>query len=98
MLAYPSPRVRYLYERSAISLDGNCAIRTEISSTTVHRREALRSDSTSNSLYSSVLKYFIRLREARLQAVLSRNIYSEQGLLPLIGPSSGQVCHSLIVS
>src|SRR5699024_9390636 len=98
MLANPSPSVRYLYERSAISLDGNCAISTDISSTVVQIREALRSESTSNSLHSSVLKYFIRLSEARLQAVLSRNIYSEHGLLPFIGPSSGQVCHSLIVS
>src|SRR5262252_6059811 len=35
--------------------------------------------------------------EARLHAVSSRNIYSEHGLLALIRPSSGQVCHSLIV-
>ncbi len=39
----------------------------------------------------------IRLRVARLQAVLSRNMYSVQGLLALIRPDSGQVCHSLIV-
>src|ERR1700709_2698578 len=35
--------------------------------------------------------------EARLQAVLSRNIYSEHGFEALIRPPSGQVCHSLIV-
>src|SRR5512133_1303167 len=40
----------------------------------------------------------IRLSEARLQAVSSRNIYSEQGFEARIGPSLGQVCHSLIVS
>ena len=34
---------------------------------------------------------------ARLQAVSSRNMYSEQGLEPLILPPSGQVCHSLMV-
>src|SRR5882757_2788174 len=34
---------------------------------------------------------------ARLHAVSSRNMYSEQGLLALIRPSSGHVCHSLIV-
>src|SRR2546423_4740268 len=39
----------------------------------------------------------IRLNDARLQAVSSRNIYSEQGLEPLIGPSFGQVCHWLTV-
>ena len=35
--------------------------------------------------------------EARLQAVSSRNMYSEQGLLALMRPSAGQVCHSLMV-
>src|SRR5215467_7910999 len=38
-----------------------------------------------------------RLIDARLQAVSSRNMYSEHGLLALIRPDSGQVCHSLIV-
>ena len=35
--------------------------------------------------------------DARLHAVLSKNIYSEQGLDALIRPPSGQVCHSLMV-
>src|ERR1700754_5307721 len=39
----------------------------------------------------------IRFMEARLQAVSSRNMYSEHGLLALMRPDSGQVCHSLIV-
>src|SRR5689334_18094358 len=34
---------------------------------------------------------------ARLQAVSSRNMYSLQGLLALMRPSAGQVCHSLMV-
>src|SRR5271163_3395808 len=34
---------------------------------------------------------------ARLHAVSSRNMYSEQGLLALMRPSAGQVCHSLMV-
>ena len=38
-----------------------------------------------------------RLIEARLQAVLSKNMYSLHGLEALISPPSGQVCHSLIV-
>src|SRR5258708_38663455 len=38
-----------------------------------------------------------RLREARLQAVSSRNMYSEHGLLARIGPEAGQVCQSLTV-
>ena len=50
----------------------------------------------SNSFVSSLYN-FLRFTEARLQAVLSKNIYSLQGLLPLILPPSGQVCHSLIV-
>ena len=39
----------------------------------------------------------MRFKDARLHAVSSRNMYSEQGLLALIRPSSGQVCHSLMV-
>src|SRR5258706_8304468 len=45
----------------------------------------------------SGLRKVIRFREARLQAVSSRNIYSEQGLDALMRPLAGQVCHSLIV-
>src|SRR5262245_237986 len=40
---------------------------------------------------------FSRLMLARLQAVLSRNMYSLHGLLALIRPLLGQVCHLLIV-
>src|SRR5688572_11160587 len=45
----------------------------------------------------SALWNLIRLIEARLQAVSSRNMYSLHGLLALIRPSFGQVCHSLMV-
>src|SRR5207248_111747 len=38
-----------------------------------------------------------RLMEARLQAVSSRNMYSEHGLEARIGPDAGQVCQSLMV-
>src|SRR5919197_1484111 len=38
-----------------------------------------------------------RFIEARLQAVSSRNMYSEHGFEPLIGPDAGQVCQSLTV-
>src|SRR5262249_40143975 len=37
------------------------------------------------------------LSEARLQAVSSRNMYSEHGLDARIGPPAGQVCQSLTV-
>src|SRR5437660_8445347 len=50
----------------------------------------------SNSPVSSFRKC-ARLIEARLHAVSSRNMYSLHGLLALMRPSSGQVCHSLIV-
>src|SRR5437773_356577 len=39
----------------------------------------------------------MRFKDARLQAVSSKNMYSEHGLLALIFPSCGQVCHSLMV-
>src|SRR6195256_1838543 len=38
-----------------------------------------------------------RLIEARLQAVSSRNMYSEHGLLARIGPEAAQVCQSFTV-
>ena len=52
--------------------------------------------STSNSSVSG-LRNFIRLRLARLQALLSTCRYSEHGLLALIRPDAGQVCQSFIV-
>src|SRR6188508_3660929 len=38
-----------------------------------------------------------RFIDARLQAVSSRNMYSEHGLEPTICPDAGQVCQSLTV-
>jgi hypothetical protein len=38
-----------------------------------------------------------RFIEARLQAVSSRNMYSEHGLEARIGPDAGQVCQSFMV-
>src|SRR5215470_17273743 len=43
------------------------------------------------------LRYFIKFREARLQAVSSRNMYSEQGLLALMRAVFLQVCQRLTV-
>src|SRR3989344_5148527 len=40
---------------------------------------------------------FVRLREARLHAESSKNMYSEQGLLALILPEFGQVFHLFII-
>ncbi|MNT87570.1 hypothetical protein D3C72_2279990 [compost metagenome] len=39
----------------------------------------------------------IRFSEARLQAVSSRNMYSEHGFDARIGPAAGLVCQSFIV-
>ena len=46
----------------------------------------------------SALRNFIRFSEARLQDELSRDMYSEHGLVAVIRPVSGLVCQSLIVS
>src|SRR5947208_9580273 len=53
--------------------------------------------SAPTSIEPSVLRNRIKFRDARLQAVSSRNIYSEHGLEALMRPDTGQVCQSLIV-
>src|SRR3954462_11876805 len=58
-------------------------------------RQAALNRSTLN--VPSVALNFIRLMLARLQAVLSRNMYSLHGLLALMRPLLGHVCHLLIV-
>src|SRR3989344_266631 len=55
----------------------------------------LLKSSTSN--FPSWVIYFIRLSDARLQALLSICIYSEHGFEALIRPVLGQVCQSFIV-
>src|SRR5437867_362848 len=45
----------------------------------------------------SGLRKVMRFSDARLQAVSSRNMYSEHGFEALIRPLAEQVCHSLIV-
>ena len=52
---------------------------------------------STSKLLSASLKNFLKLIEAKLHAVLSKNMYSEHGLDSLILPPLGQVCHSLIV-
>ena len=58
-------------------------------------RQAAWNRSASNR--PSASQNFIRLMLARLQAVSSRNMYSEHGLLALMRPEFGQVCQWLIV-
>src|SRR6185437_14614809 len=89
------PRVRYSNERSAMALEGNCAIITDTSRTMVQRRVACSKAATSK--LPSACRNGSRLIEARLHAVSSRNMYSEHGLLATIGPAAGLVCHSLMV-
>jgi len=50
------------------------------------------------SKVSSSRRNFSRLSEARLHEELSRDMYSEHGLLAVIRPVSGLVCQALIVS
>src|SRR5690242_14109864 len=47
---------------------------------------------------SSSRRNFSRLSEARLQELLSSDMYSEHGLLAVMRPVSGLVCHALMVS
>jgi ribonucleoside-diphosphate reductase alpha chain len=67
----------------------------EIARINVHILTACLNKIVSRHLSSSIK--VIRFNEARLQAVLSRNMYSEHGLEARISPLSGQVCQSLIV-
>ncbi len=60
-------------------------------------RAARHAAKPATSKRPSSLRNAIRLSEARLQAVSSRNMYSEHGLEALIRPEFGQVCHSLMV-
>ena len=59
-------------------------------------RQAARNRSTSK--VPSSRRNFMRFRDARLQLVSSRNMYSLHGLDALMGPVFGQVWHRWIVS
>src|SRR5579872_3096915 len=56
---------------------------------------AWRKDSTSNDPFE--FRYFIRLSDARLHAVSSRNIYSEQGFEALMRAVFLEVCQRFTV-
>src|SRR6476619_2852370 len=62
----------------------------------VHRRQQCSNETVSKVL-SSGRRKFMRFSDARLQAVSSRNMYSEHGFEARIGPDFGQVCQSLMV-
>src|SRR5580698_2445817 len=80
---------------SAIFSVGKSANEIEMSIAVMISSDILRKRSTSN--VSSGRRNFSRLMLARLQEELSRLRYSEQGLLAVMRPDSGQVCQSLIV-
>ena len=75
---------------------GNCAIRTLISKTIVQILDPCLNLTISSSPVLGSRKR-IKFKEAKLHAVSSKNMYSLHGLDARIGPSAGQVCHSLIV-
>src|SRR4051794_4357240 len=62
----------------------------------MNTRQAARNDDASK--LPSSRRNFIRLIDARLHALSSMNMYSEHGLLLLIGAVFGQVCQRWIVS
>src|SRR5512144_1577832 len=63
----------------------------------VHRRQACSKSPLSKRVAPVPPRNGIRLSEARLHAVSSRNMYSEQGFDARIGPDLGHVCQSLMV-
>ena len=77
--------------------DGNCAIsHRDLEHDGPEPAGVLEARPTSKRL-SRRRGTCIRLSDARLQAVSSRNMYSEHGLEARIGPDAGQVCQSLMV-
>ncbi len=76
--------------KSAKQMEMSMAVMT--SSTTLAKRSA----SKDWLPLPSSFRNFIRLSEARLQDVLSRCMYSLQGLDAVMRPDSGQVCQLLI--
>src|SRR5205085_2223102 len=68
---------------------------TRISCAMKKTETACRYPSTSKAPWS--FKNFVRFKEERLHAELSRNMYSEQGFDALIRDVFGHVCHRLIV-
>src|SRR3546814_2781040 len=91
--------VRYSSERFAISAPGYWAMSIDTSSTAVQQAMACRKPFRSKSIAppQNSLRKASRFNDARLQAVSSRNIYSEQGFEALMRPSPTQVCQSLMV-
>src|SRR5919199_6922828 len=81
---------------SPIGSVGKSAKQIEMSIAVMTSSTALTKFFASN--VPSSLRNFMRFSDARLHELLSRLMYSEQGLDALIRPVSGLVCQSLIVS
>src|ERR671933_2821195 len=90
------PSCRYARVVSPIGSVGKSAKQIEMSIAVMTSSTALTKFLASN--VPSSLRNFIRFNDARLHELLSRLMYSEQGLDALIRPVSGLVCQSLIVS
>src|SRR5215472_18334391 len=90
------PSWRYALVVAVIFSVGKSAKQIEMSIAVMISSVIHLNRSTSN--VSSSRRNFKRLILARLHDELSRWRYSEQGLLAVIRPDSGQVCQSLMVS
>src|ERR671928_1385287 len=90
------PSCRYARVVSPIGSVGKSAKQIEMSMAVMTSSTALTKFLVSN--VPSFFRNLSRFSEARLQELLSRLMYSEQGLDALIRPVSGLVCQSLIVS
>src|ERR671928_1226496 len=90
------PSCRYARVVSPIGSVGKSAKQMEMSIAVMTNSTALTKVRASN--VPSSLRNFSRFSDARLHELLSRLMYSEQGLDALIRPVSGLVCQSLIVS
>src|ERR1700759_5451970 len=89
------PSCRNLRVVSPIGSVGKSAKQMEMSIAVMISSTHLRKRSASN--WPSAPRNVSRLSEARLQELLSRCMYSEQGLDAEMRPDSGHVCQSLIV-
>src|SRR5919107_1782193 len=90
------PSWRYARVVSPIGSVGKSAKQIEMSIAVMTSSTAFTKVRESN--VPSSLRNFMRFSDARLHELLSRLMYSEQGLDALIRPVSGLVCQSLIVS
>src|SRR3954453_891172 len=93
--AYPSPSWRYAFAFRSICGVGYDELPTRISCARNITSTAWETASTSSS--PSSRRNFIRFSDARLHALSSIDMYSEQGFDALMRPVFGSVCQLLIV-